>query len=297
VAALVLSTTGAAAATDLHSLLSAPTGADWVDVGSLPTNLVGDFTAHDYAGFLQANGTSPGQTEFDLNLYGYTRGYGLEWQQRGTNDVLVERVFEFRDSRGAAYLYSSFKRGSQTATQYDRDIAVPASLPNSFGAVLNASDGSFQYRVEFEKGNLVFVVHMDSNQNDLSAAAVTQAAVEYDGAPSQTQVPPGAGQAVNNWLRNIGIAAGALVVAVAIVITITIVLITRRNRPAVFVAGGPAIPSGGPMMSADGAYWWDGQRWRDASVEAPATAPRSPDGAHWWDGRAWRALPPHPPPG
>ncbi len=292
----MLSTSGAVAATDLNSLLAAPPGGDWVDVGSLPTNLVGDFTAHDYAGFLQANGTSPGQTEFDLNLYGYTRGYGLEWQQRGTSDVLVERVFEFRDSRGASYLYSSFKRGSQTAAQYDRDIVVPSSLPNSFGTVLKASDGSFQYRVEFEKGNLLFVVHMDSYQNDLSAAAITQAAVEYDGAPSQSQVPPGSGQAVNNWLRNIGIAAGALVVAVAIVITITIVLITRRKRPAALLAGGPAMPSGGPRMSADGAYWWDGQRWRDASVEAPATAPRSPDGVHWWDGRAWRALSPPPPP-
>jgi hypothetical protein len=292
VVAILLAPVGAAATTDLHPLLATPPTADWVDVGSLPTNLVGDFTAHDYAAFLQANGTSPGQTELDLNLYGFTRGYGLNWQQRGTNDVLVERVFEFRDSRGAGYLYSSFRRGSQTATEYNRDIAVPSSLPNSFGTVLNSSDGSSQYRVEFAKGNLVFVVHMDSYKSDLSGAAITQAATEYDGAPALTQVPPGAGQAVNNWLRNIGIAAGVLVVAVALVTTITIVLITRRRRPAALLAGGPAMSSGEPMMSADGAYWWDGQRWRDASVEAPATAPRSPDGAHWWDGRAWRALPP-----
>jgi hypothetical protein len=296
VVAILLMPVGASAATDLHPLLAAPATADWVDVGSLPTNLVGDFTAHDYAAFLGANGTSPGQTELDLNIYGFTRGYGLVWQQRSTDDVLVERVFEFRDSRGAGYLYSSFRRGSLTAPEYNRDIAVPSSLPNSFGAVLKSPDGSSQYRVEFEKGNLVFVVHTDSYQNDLSAIAVAQAAAEYTSAPVQTQVPPGAGQAVNNWLRNIGIAAGALVVAVAIVITITIVLITRRRRPAALLAGGPAMSSGGPMMSADGTYWWDGQRWRDASIEPPATAPRSPDGALWWDGRSWRPLPgPRPP--
>lgn len=286
-AAILLSTTGAMAATDLHPLLAAPPSADWVDVGSLPTNLVGDFTAHDYAAFLQANGTSPGQTELDLNLYGFTRGYGLVWQQRSTNDVLVERVFEFRDSRGAGYLYSSIRRGSQTATEYNRDIAVPSSLPNSFGAVLKSPDGSFQYRVEFEKGNLVLVVHMDSYQNDLSGAAVTQAAVEYDGAPSQTQVPPGSGQAVNDFFRNLSIAGGVLVVGVAIITAITILLVTRRRRPAASLAVGS-------MMSPDGAYWWDGRQWRNAALEAPATAPRSPDGAYWWDGRAWRPLPTRP---
>src|SRR5260370_41742724 len=128
-----------------------------------------------------------------------------------------------------------------------------------------------------------------SGTNGLSATGVAQAGPEEAGVPSQTQVPPGAGQAVNNWLRSIGIAAGALAVALAIVITVTIVLVTRRRRPATFLIGGPT-------MSPDGAYWWDGQRWREASIDAPPTAPRSPDGAHWWDGRSWRPFPaPRPP--
>jgi hypothetical protein len=145
-------------------------------------------------------------------------------------------------------------------------------------------DGRLQSWIEFRKGNLAFEVVTDSATNDLSATAVTQAATEYANAPSQTDVPPGAGQAVNDWLRNIGVAVGVVVVAVALVTTITIVLVTRRRRPATFLISGPT-------MSPDGAYWWDGQRWRDASVEAPATAPRSPDGAQWWDGRTWRPLP------
>jgi hypothetical protein len=296
VLAILLAPVGAQAATDLHPLLAAPPTADWIDVPSNSTNLVGDFTAHSYASYLQSAGSSPGATEFDLNLYGFTRGTALEWAQRGSNDVLVERVFEFRDARGARSWWTLIRLGFKRSSLYTSDIPMPPSVPNSYGALFTWPDGTRQIRIEFWKGNVEYVIHTDSLTNDLSATAVTQAATEYANAPSQTQVPPGAGSAVNDWLRSIGIAAGALVLAVAIVTTITVVLITRRRRPAVLLVGGPTA-AGGPMMSADGAYWWDGQRWRDASIEAPATAPRSPDGALWWDGRSWRPLPAPRPPG
>jgi hypothetical protein len=287
VVAILLAPVGAAAATDLHPLLAAPPTADWIDVPSTSTNLVGDFTAHDYAAYVAGNSG----IEFDLNLYGFTRGFALEWTQRGVQDVLVERVFEFRDAKGARSWYTLLRLLDKSSRNYTSDIPMPATVPNSYGALFTLPDGTLQSWIEFWKGNLEFVVITDSPTNDMSATAVAQAATEYANAPVHTDVPPGAGQAVNDWLRNIGIAIGALVVAVAIVITITIVLITRRRRPAALLAGGPAVAMGGPMMSADGAYWWDGQRWRDASVEAPATAPRSPDGAYWWDGGFWRPLP------
>jgi hypothetical protein len=44
-------------------------------------------------------------------------------------------------------------------------------------------------------------------------------------------------------------------------------------------------------MSPDGAFWWDGQTWRDAQHEVPPAAQRSADGAFWWDGQKWRAVP------
>lgn len=44
-------------------------------------------------------------------------------------------------------------------------------------------------------------------------------------------------------------------------------------------------------MSPDGAYWWDGAAWQDASLSAPPEAPRSPDRAFWWDGGRWRPVP------
>jgi len=284
--ATLLASTGAAAATDLHPLLAKPPSADWIDVPSTSTNLVGDFTAHDYGAYLGAGSSG---IEFDLNLYGFTRGFALEWTQRGSHDLLAERVFEFRDARGARSWYTLLRLMDKTTGSYTRDIPMP-SVPNSYGALFTLPDGTLQDWIEFWKGNVAFVVVTDSTTDDLSATAVTQAATEYANAPLHTDVPPGAGQTVNNWLRNIGIAVGALVVAVAIVITVTIVLITRRRRPAALLEGGAPMAASGPMMSADGAYWWDGQRWRDASVEAPATAQRSPDGAYWWDGGSWRRL-------
>jgi len=286
VLAILLAPAGAEAATDLHPLLAAPPTADWIDIPPTSTNLIGDFTAHDYAAYVVGN---PG-IEFDLNLYGFTRGYALDWAQRGSLNLLVERVFEFRDAKGARSWYTLLRLLDKIYGSYTSDIPMPASVPNSYGALFTLPDGRQQSWIEFRKGNLAFEVVTDSATNDLSATAVTQAATEYASAPSQTQVPPGAGQAVNNWLRSIGIAAGALVVALAIVITVTIVLATRRRRPATFLIAGPT-------MSPDGAYWWDGQRWREASIEAPPTAPRSPDGAHWWDGRTWRPLRAPRPPG
>jgi hypothetical protein len=287
VLAILLAPLGAQAATDLHPLLAAPPTADWIADQPTPTNLVGDFTAHDYAAYVAGNSG----IEFDLNLYGFTRGFALEWGQPVSHDLLIERVFEFRDAKGARSWFTLLRLLDKMYGSYTSDIPMPASVPNSYGAVFTLPDGALRSWIEFRKGNLAFEVVTDSTTNALSATAVTQAASEYANAPSQTQVPAGSGQAVNDWLRSIGIAAGALVVAVAIVVTVTIVLVTRRRRPAPLLAGGPPAAAGGPMMSADGAYWWDGQRWRDASSEAPATAPRSPDGALWWDGRSWRPLP------
>lgn len=272
-----------APATDLKTLLALPPGTDWVAVDPTSTNLVGEFNAHDYAAFLKAVGTSPGSTETAMNLYGFTRGYGLEWEQRGTTDLLVERVFEFRDSAGANAWYSDLKRGSEAMKEYLSSIDT-STIPHSFGAVLHSPDNSSQYRVEFAKGNLTFVVHMDSSANDLASAAVAQAASMYETAPAQSQVPPGAGQAVNDIVRNIEIAAGALIVVVALIVAVTVLLATRRRRPVAAIAGGVT-------MSPDGAYWWDGAQWRNASVEVPPMAMRSPDGSFWWDGRAWRSIP------
>jgi hypothetical protein len=254
VAATLLAPVGAAAATDIHPLLAAPPRTDWIDLPPSPNRLIGDFTAHDYAAY-QQGGSTPSTTEFDLNLYSFTRGYALEWAQRATNALLIERVFEFRQSRGARAWDSLLTIGIKTSREYTRDVPGPASVPGSYGALLTFSDGSLQDWIVFRKGNLTFVVVTNSFVNDLAATAAEQASIEYANAPSSTVVPPGAGLVLNDWLQRAGIVAGALFIALALGIAVTILLLTRRR--------GPKAPAGGsPLISPDGAYWWDGRMWR-----------------------------------
>jgi hypothetical protein len=52
-----------------------------------------------------------------------------------------------------------------------------------------------------------------------------------------------------------------------------------------------AAPAGGPTLSPDGRYWWDGTAWRDTGFSVPPSAPRSEDGHYWWDGARWRSVP------
>src|SRR5260370_13741468 len=127
--AILLTAAGAAAATDLPPLLAGPPSADWIDVPSSPKTLVGDFTAHDYASYIQASGNSPGATEFDLNLYGFTRGYALEWEQRGSHDLLIERAFEFRQTMGAHSWYSLLKLVHTTSRTYTHHVPIPPPPP------------------------------------------------------------------------------------------------------------------------------------------------------------------------
>jgi hypothetical protein len=282
--AILLGSGVATSSTDLRTLLAAPPAASWIEVGPATDVLVGAFTAKSYAAYLRAEGTSPGSTEFTMNLYGFTRGYGLEWEQRGSHDILDERVFEFRTDQGARSWYSLLKRVDQTAKEYTNDIPMPTSVPNSIGSAFKWPDG-LEDTVNFEKGNLVYVIDTGADSNDLSAMAVAQASAEYESAPAHTDVPPGAGPAVNDLVHNVEIAAGALIVFLGLVAAIAVPLVARRRRQAVWVA------PGGLTMSPDGAYWWDGGQWRDASVEAPPTAQRSDDGAYWWDGRTWRPAP------
>src|SRR5260370_38417113 len=136
VAASLLASVGAQAATDLHPLLAPPPTADWIDVPSTSTNLVGDFTAHGYASYLQSAGSSPGAAEFDLNLYGFTRGTALEWEQRGSHDLLVERVFEFRNARGPRSWFTLVSLGLARSSRYTPTVPRPPPVPIPHDALL-----------------------------------------------------------------------------------------------------------------------------------------------------------------
>lgn len=283
---------------DLSSLLAPPPASDWFEEASTPTTLDGPFTVHQYAAYLQAvgadNAQQAAQEESKLNRYGMTGGYGGAWEMHsGAQDLLEERVFAFQDSSGADLWYADLKDDSETSSGFVSEIPTEQAIPNSFGVVLKATSGTErEYRVEFKYQNLVFVVHADSLQNDLTTFALGQATKEWDTltrpSPSPSAARAGSGAASihtpTNAVTVALIAAGALVL-LAIVIGVVLLLTQTRKRPAPIGYGhGPV------QMSPDRAYWWDGVQWHPADSSTPPTAQRSPDGTHWWDGAAWRPV-------
>jgi hypothetical protein len=283
---LAVTASAAQAATDLNSLLAPAPTVDWIEAGATPTVLDGEFTAHTYAAYLQAVGTKTTTTESTLNLYGFQDGFAKEWEQRGTQDLLIERVFEFRDSRGAGFWYAELKLEAQTYTEYTGDIPGATTIPNSFGVVLTVkSTGERNCRVEFVKGNLVFVVHTDAFTDDLAAMTVTQAGTEYGSAPIAAANPVATSNSrTPTWVTAAAIAGFTVIALIAIAIVVIFFIVGRRRQS----------PATGALsavqMSADGVYWWDGTQWRDAAREVPPAARRSPDGGYWWDGKTWRTV-------
>lgn len=275
----------AAASVDLKSLLADPPSSDWLESEPTPTILDGPFTAESYGAYQQAidtTGSTHTSTVAKLHRYGFAAGYARSWEQRDTQDDLDERVFEFADSAGAGYWYADLKRESQTGTEYLADIPGTSTVPDSFGVVLKGN-GYREYRVEFKKGNLMVVVHVDADTNDQSSLAIAQAIKIEALSPAASAtpvspIPPAVGRVFGGIIVAIALLAGAGVVIGAI-----LYLASQRRRTASALAAGV-------HMSPDWSYWWDGAQWQPAATTVPPAAQRSPDGAHWWDGRSWRPI-------
>ena len=277
-AQLALAALPAEAATDLSAYLAKPPTSDWIENGPSENVLSGPFTASSYAAYVEGPAATPGNVASNLTRNRFVGGYGREWEQRTTLNYLVERVFQFADSTGARSWFNGIKTESLTSKAYRADFPTAGTVPLSFGVVLNNSDGSTQWRIDFVHGNLVFVVHADAITDNLEQLALSQAKTEYGGAAG-TSAPAASNNAASlARVAAIGLVAVVLVIIVAVVI---VVAITARGRR-------PATVAAGLQMSPDGAYWWDGARWRDARHEVPPNAQRSPDGAYWWDGATWR---------
>lgn len=271
---------------DLSGYIAPPPGSDWIEQGPGRTVIEGSFTADDYGRYSTTINGTPSSAGENLTRLGFVGGFGREWEQRFTQNYLVERAFGFSDAEGATSWYNGVKTQSETAKAYQSDISVPASLPNSFGVVFKQPNGIRQWRVDFVYGNVVFVVHADATSDDMASVAVGQAKAMFDRAtgvvqPTPVRAPTALAPPSLEPLA-IGAAAAAFLIAVLILAVVLIVL--RARRPAA------AIVQAAPQISPDGAYWWDGATWRSTANEVPPNVQRSPDGAYWWDGARWRAV-------
>ena len=256
----------AQAATDLSALLAEPPSPDWIVSQAGIDNLAGPFTAHSYGQWVDLVNGTPGTAESSLTQRGFRSGYARSWIAQTTRDELAERVFEFGSPAGALSWYATVKSSSLRTSDYQGDIPAASDIPNAFGIVLGYSNGQGrQWRVDFTKGNFVFVVHVDSysTTENLGETAVGQARLEYDGAPSGTFTITGTGPFQQLWFLAAG---GAVIGAVALITVATIVAIAmaggRRSNPQF---GAPP----GAQVSPDGLHWWDGTTWRPTSGSGP----------------------------
>ena len=273
----------ARSASDLGSLLAPAPSVDWIE--ARPNNqqvIEGPFTAKSYGDFIDRSNGKPSGTTSALESYGFTGGYGKEWMQLGSSDLLVERVFQFSADSGAVSWYDAIKAGTESTSYFEGNIPGAEAIPDSFGAIIDDPKFLKQWRVDFRKSNFVFVVHADSRSHDMAAMAVHQARTEYEGAPGSS-VQLTAKAPAQSWLVPVAIGTAGFVVLLAAVLLVVVLVVSQR--PSVGTAVAAPI-----QMSPDGAYWWDGTMWHDARNDIPPSAQRSHDGAYWWDGRAWRLV-------
>jgi hypothetical protein len=220
-----------AGASDLYSRLAPAPGADWVESAPGPTTLDGPFDSHSYDTYLQLVSPSTQRVEHQLNALAFRSGYARMWVQGSSQDVLSERVFQFGDALGAAAWYANLKQQNQFTKYLVKVIPPLDGHPDSFGVVLKTPDFK-SYRVEFVLANLVFTVHMDSAQNDLTALAVSQALTELH---SQAPSPSPARQAAaahpsTPAIPTTVLAAAGLAGALGVVALAAVVARRRRNR-------------------------------------------------------------------
>jgi len=268
-----LSAAAEATPADLRSVLAAPPENDYVEATPRPDTLDGPFDAKGYADFVSAvNSDDASSLATDLTAYGMTRGYGLTWIQRGSQNYLEEFVFEFRLASGAKYWLADEKDGTSTMDQFQGELAGGSTIPGAWTARVSASGEFGAYRVGFVKGNDYYEISIDSHAADLTSLAQKQAQAQYDFAPGST-TPPGI---LSTTFKSANLTAVAWVIGgmltVVLIGTVVVVLIlARRRRPATVAMQG--VYSDVPLnatRSPDGAYWWDGVSWR------PVVPPRSP---------------------
>jgi len=263
----------------------------------------GQFDAKTFVTRTQApNAVAAEQT---LTHDGFVDGYWRTWIESGTQHVLIEVAIAFAGNNGARRWLGASEVAAKGDNSYQKSLSV-TGIDNYFGAhYLYAVNHSVGDEFAFVKGNDYFDLVFVSPKDYLGTAAATQASAQYTSAPDAT-IPKSQWPETTTSSASASFSVPALVgaaipiVFIAAVIVLIVLWLRRRRTPTVAMAGAmpgamaggvpQATPAAAVQMSPDGAFWWDGQTWRDAQHEVPPMAQRSPDGAFWWDGQKWRAV-------
>ena len=248
---------GAASPTpDLAGYLVDAPSFSWIEQVRSSHTLEGEFSADEYGTYGQSTTAAA-----NLKSRGFVRGFGREWAQIQTDDYLVERVFQFGDATGATDWLRGVQAQSVQGTEYLGDIAEASAIPNAFGVRRKLSGGGTQWRIDFVKDNLVFVVHADADTNDLSSLALGQANAIYKRASGAVPASAPSARSLPSWFAGALIGTSVLIVILVGAAVVAALLLTRRTRRS-------PVPSS-VQMSPDGAYWWDGARWRQVATDPP----------------------------
>jgi hypothetical protein len=289
-----------------QTLAAPPSGYAAVHTGTLD----GRFDAHALAGTYSAGAA---EAENTANHDGFVDGYAMTWLQQSPRHYLIEYVVAFEGGKGATSWLSYDEASAKSDPKFQHSDSIPG-IDTYYGAHLtDPIYGVVSDAFSFVKGNDVYGVAFISTADDVLNLAITQTKSQYSSAPSET-IPPA------QWPENAiagpsstaleaigGFAGQAITVALIFGVVIVVVGLTVRWRhtaaaPAVWT-GAPVPPptAGAPLpvlsagaavqLSPDGNMWWDGQVWKESSIEAPPFAQRSSDGGSWWDGWNWRAVP------
>jgi hypothetical protein len=273
-------------------MLPAPSGY----TGQRSTPLSGSFTSQNLS---SGWGAKSADAQRALEQDGFVDGYGIMVVDETSQRALIEYIVAFAGGQGAVDWLSYAEAGDKADPTYQHADSI-SGIDSYYGEhnVYPSHDVSDAF--VFVKGNDLFVVGFESTQDDVLNLAINRAKSQFDSAPNSTiptaqwpenfKTPASSqGSASQDTATALGGFIGdVLILALVVGLIGVVVALVRRSRPR------PTAPDGATwsavQLSPDGGYWWDGQAWRDATREVPATAQRSADGHFWWDGRQWRPV-------
>jgi hypothetical protein len=256
-----------------------------------PTQATADLIAGPPAGpwTVYDQGTGP-RTALEIwgskasMVKGFTDAYQRTWEQPGQG--LVDRVEHFTSTLWAAFRLGESRGSAKQNTSHSSFSDISGFGPSAYEVTDQAdAQGFIKDTIVFTHGDYVAVVAIGATGSPSHETLLDQARRQFDILP----IPTAEYEAIGNGIL-VGSAVffGVVIALVVVVVIVVVIIVSRsRRRPAPYFAA-----QAGPRLSPDGRYWWDGQTWRDAGVQAPPGAQLSPDHAFWWDGASWRPVPP-----